>query len=48
MCESWPAVILQRAQRWIGVDLVSRPVQIPAGIIAAEIVAMRHHRAAVI
>ena len=48
MGESRAAVILQRTEQRISVDLIARAVQIPAGIIAAEIVTMRRYRAAVI
>ena len=41
-------VVLERAEQRLRIDLVSRAVQIPAGIITAEIEAMRRHRAAVI
>ena len=48
MGESRAAVVLQWAEQRISVDLIARAVQIPAGIITAEIEAMRRHRAAVI
>ena len=48
MGECWATIILQRTEQWSGIDLIARAVQIPAGIITAEIEAMRRHRAAVI
>ncbi len=48
MRECRTAIVLQWAQQRISVDLIARAVQIPAGIIAAEIVTMRRYRAAVI
>jgi len=46
MRECRTAVILQQTQLRIDIDLVARAVQIPPGIIAAEIVAMGRHSAA--
>ena len=41
----WSAVVLQRTKHRIGIDLIARPVQITSAIIAAEIIAVRGHRA---
>jgi hypothetical protein len=41
MGECRPAVVLQWAKYWIGVDLVSWTVQITTAIIAAEVVTKR-------
>ena len=46
--KGWAAVILQRTEQRIGIDLIARAGQITAGIIAAEIVSKRGDRAAII
>jgi len=46
--EGWAAVVLQRAEQWIGVDLVAGRSQVTAAIIAAQVVAMRGDRALVV
>jgi len=48
MGESRAAVVLQWAEQRISVDLIARAVQIPAGIITAEIVPVGSHRAAAV
>src|SRR3984893_4107745 len=48
MSEGWPAVVLQRAKYWIGIDLLSRTRQITAAIITAQIVAVRGNGASVV
>ena len=48
MRERRAAVILQRPKQRIGIDLIARPVQVAAAIVAADIVSMRRHRAAVV
>ena len=45
MGEGRAAVVLERAEHWIGVDLVAGRIQETAAIIAAEIVAVRDDRA---
>ena len=48
MCEGRSAVVLQRAEHRIGVDLIARAGQITAAVIAAHVVAERGNRAGVI
>ena len=48
MGECRPAVVLQWAKYWIGVDLVARAIQITAAIIATDVVAMSDKAAAII
>ena len=48
MGECWATIILQRTEQWSSIDLIARAGQETAGIVAAEIVAMGGHRAAVI
>lgn len=48
MRECRTAVVLQRAQQWLGVDLIPGACQHARAIIAAEIVSMRDNCAAVI
>ena len=48
MSERRAAVVLQRAKQRIGVDLIARPMQIAAAIIAADVVSVRRDRAAVV
>ena len=43
--EGWAAVVLERAEQWIGVDLIAAAIQETAAIIAAEVVAARSDRA---
>jgi len=42
------AIILQRPNHRIGIDLVARPVQVAAATITADIVSMRRHRTPVV
>ena len=42
------AVVLQRTQHWIGVDLVARTRQVTTTVIAADVIAERSHCASVI
>src|SRR6266850_7424190 len=46
MSEGRSAVILERAQHWVGIDLVAWPGQKSAGVIAAQVVAERGNRVA--
>jgi hypothetical protein len=46
--EGRAAVILERTQQWIGVNLIAKPGQQTARIIAAQVIAVRGNRAGVI
>ena len=46
--KGWAAVILQRTNQRIGIDLIARASQITAAVIAAEVVSKRRDGAAVI
>jgi hypothetical protein len=46
--KGWAAVILQKTKQRIGIDLIARADQIPAAIIAAEVVSKRRDGAAFI
>src|SRR5437762_1473289 len=48
MGEGWTAIVLERAEHGIGVDLVAGRSQEAAAVIAAEIVAARGDRALVV
>src|ERR1700720_4581149 len=48
MGESRAAVVLERAEHWIGVDLVAAAVQETAAIIATQVVAARGDRASIV
>ena len=48
MRERWSTVIPQRTKKRVGVDLIARTSQQPAGIIAADIISVRCDRAAVV
>ena len=48
MREGRAAVILQRPEQWIGVDLIAGASQITAAVVAAHVVAERGNRAGVI
>jgi hypothetical protein len=48
MSKCWAAVILEWAEEWVGIDLVTGPGQKTAGVIAANVVAVRGNGAAVI
>src|SRR6476660_10021572 len=48
MREGWAAVILQRTKQRIGIDLVTRPIQITAAIVAADVVSVRGDSAAAV
>src|SRR6476620_9598840 len=45
MSECRPTVVLQRAKHRIGIDLIAGAIQITAAVIAADIIAVRGHRA---
>jgi len=48
VCQRWAAIILQRTEQRIGIDLIPRAIQITAAIIAAKIVSMRSDGAAAV
>jgi hypothetical protein len=48
MREGWAAVVLQRAEQWIGIDLVARAVQVSAAVVATKIVSVGSNCSALI
>ena len=48
MRKGWAAVILQRTEQRIGIDLIAWASQVAAAVIAAEVVSKRRDCAAVI
>jgi hypothetical protein len=48
VCQRRTAVILQRTEQRVGIDLIARAIQITAAIVAADVISMRRHCAAVI
>ncbi len=46
--KGWPAVVLQRTKHRVRIDLIGRPGQVAAAIIAAKIVSMRSDGAAAV
>ena len=43
MGSSGPAVVPERAEEWIGVDLVAGPSQEAAGVITADVITVRNN-----
>ena len=41
MGERWAAIVLQRTQQRVGIDLIAGTCQIAGAIIAAEVIALR-------
>ena len=48
MGEGRAAVILERAEHWIGVDLIARSSEKTGAIVITNIIALRGNRAAVV
>jgi hypothetical protein len=41
-------IVLQWTEQWIGIDLVSRSIQKPTAVVAANVVAVRRNRALIV